>query len=598
MKLAIGNKAENIQVFILLALLVLFHAGNNLIWIGRNRLPNYWGEAVELNRELSVCDILRKDGVAGAKKVFTGELYYYRPVLFSAFVFLSVSVFGKTYPVMSLTTTFFLVILLLVVYAAGAIIGGKKTGVLSAVIVSLYPMVYGFSRANNLEIPLMAWVALSVYIFLLSRRFERLSFSLLFGAALGLGLLLDRLVCLIFTAGIIVYVFCGIAADFLNKESPENNTFRRAVNLASAMLAAFLIAFPYYSAWLPRNFGYVTGRAWGAPELWFGWYYLLGLAFLMSPFFLAVFLAGIVMVFKWENKYKAVLLVWIIVPYVFFSSVRYKEPQFLGPLLPACAIISAAGIMRLKREGLRVCVIAAVILSGLGAFFSPSAETPGGNSGDECWAASGGNPVYRKQRCMEVVYQRKGAMGFSPWGSTQSFIKESRDIFKGFDLTKGIVLVKRPEKGSREFLGFLAGFKGHANSAMGIIDHIPRSSSLSTLSDEGLAFLLRIRNPGSDFSLCNICDPLDKNNNANIDDFFSGRKYDYVFYLTAGHFDFSAGRNSGGMKFKGSDALAASREVLVSRVLNGIRRDLSFHSEVPMSDGSVMYVFKRGEELI
>jgi len=170
-----------------LALITLFHVINNLRWLSTNVVTMGWDRNDHLVRTLSYHNILTQITPASLFKALTWSDYY--PPLVHLVVVAAYKFFGVATDVAAMTNVLYLVLLLLGVYAIGRRLGGETTGLLAALLVSLFPMIFAFSRYLYLDFALTGWVAASVALLLYAERFRRRRLSWLFGLSVGLGLL-------------------------------------------------------------------------------------------------------------------------------------------------------------------------------------------------------------------------------------------------------------------------------------------------------------------------------------------------------------------------------------------------------------------------
>jgi 4-amino-4-deoxy-L-arabinose transferase-like glycosyltransferase len=172
----------------LLALLILFHLVNNLLWRSSNEVVYGMDRMFHLVTSLAYYDILA-DRVS-ASTLFSALTWsdYYPPLVHlvaAAFY----KVFGVSMDVAALSNSLYLVLFLLALYGIGERLGGPWVGLLSAFVVSMFPIVFSMSRYLYIDFALTALVAVNVCLLLRSDRFERKGYALLYGLSLGLGML-------------------------------------------------------------------------------------------------------------------------------------------------------------------------------------------------------------------------------------------------------------------------------------------------------------------------------------------------------------------------------------------------------------------------
>lgn len=173
-----------------LAGLVLFHAVNNWLWLTANVTLLGWDVPGHLGTSFVYNDILHP---LTLKTLFEAVVWHPNrpPLLFLSAVPLY-RLFGVSVDVGTMVNVFYLAVLLGAVYGIGRRLGGRRVGLLAAVVVASFPGIYATSRHFYHELALAAVVSLSVCLLLSSDGFEKRADSLLFGLSFGLGLLTTR----------------------------------------------------------------------------------------------------------------------------------------------------------------------------------------------------------------------------------------------------------------------------------------------------------------------------------------------------------------------------------------------------------------------
>ncbi|MGD2207716.1 MAG: glycosyltransferase family 39 protein, partial [Anaerolineae bacterium] len=175
---------------LLLSGLVLFHGVANWIWLSKNLMTRGWDRIGSLINSLYYYDTLTPLNWQAVFKAMVQDEY--RPPLFGFSMALMYKLFDLSSDVAVMVNIVYLVVLLVAAYGLGARLGGRRMGMLSAVLVSLLPLVFAMSRYSYFEFALAALTLLSIYLLLTSERFQNRRNSLLLGVALGLGALLKR----------------------------------------------------------------------------------------------------------------------------------------------------------------------------------------------------------------------------------------------------------------------------------------------------------------------------------------------------------------------------------------------------------------------
>lgn len=172
----------------LLALLAAFHLANNWLWRAANEVIFGADRMYHLVSSLAYYDIL-KAGVNPASLFEVLTLSGYYPPLVHLTVTVSYALFGVSADVAAMTNSLYLVLFLLAVYGIGERLAGPWIGLASAVLASLFPIVFSMSRYLYIDFALASLVAVNVCLLLRSEGFRRRGYSLLYGLSFGLGML-------------------------------------------------------------------------------------------------------------------------------------------------------------------------------------------------------------------------------------------------------------------------------------------------------------------------------------------------------------------------------------------------------------------------
>jgi 4-amino-4-deoxy-L-arabinose transferase-like glycosyltransferase len=175
-------------VLALLCLLIAFHLLNNWLWTSTNEVVFGFDRMFHQVTSLAYYDILREDvNLSTLFAALTWSDYY--PPLVHLVVAGFYKLFGVSMDVAAMSNSLYLVALLLAVYGLGERLAGPWVGLLSAFIVSTFPMVFSMSRYLYVDFALASMVALNICLLLRSDRFRHKGYSLLYGLSLGLGML-------------------------------------------------------------------------------------------------------------------------------------------------------------------------------------------------------------------------------------------------------------------------------------------------------------------------------------------------------------------------------------------------------------------------
>jgi len=199
----IKKQSEAHKYGIWLGILTLLFMAGQFIWLQYNKLQPYWDES----RHLTIALHYFRFYPITSFSVY-GPLYY----LLSA---ISAFIFGPDRTGFTLVNSFFIPVLLFFTFKMGEALSGKRVGIAAAVLVSLYPLMYGMSRMFMLEFALASVAAMSGYFTLKCLKFKSIYDGVCLGTSFALGMLIKPSYTL-FIVVPIIYLF--IAGMFKNRK--------------------------------------------------------------------------------------------------------------------------------------------------------------------------------------------------------------------------------------------------------------------------------------------------------------------------------------------------------------------------------------------
>ncbi len=386
------RKRELFPLFFLLALLS-FHAVTNYIWLRQDTMVPIF-DAQFHNMRLNMYEVLKNPSMSmlsSVSSIFEIGSFYPPFLPFSAAL---VNIFfGTSLDVSVMTNIFYFALLLFSVYKIGVKIDTPATGLLAALLVSLYPGIVGLSRILLPGFALCALISFSIYSLLYSDTFRNRKYSLLFGISVGAGML-TKWTFVFFLFGPLCYIFMELMKDNSIPINLRRKGIARTVrsflaisklqflNITYSFLITFFIAGAYYLKFSEIkdlfNLGLFQAETTGM--LWYGikniMYYPLGLINIHISFiFFVVFIFALFClgVSKAKIKKRGLLALWIAAPYIIYTFIiPTKDIRYIHGFLPAIALFSAAGLMRIADRKVKTAIVTLVISFGLLQFFDTS----------------------------------------------------------------------------------------------------------------------------------------------------------------------------------------------------------------------------------
>ena len=359
--------------YILLICILALHGAVNFVWLAQDTSPPAWDPSGHLAQSLDYFDILTTGKLGN---VFLESNRYPPLVYITTTPFYLM--FGKSEDVACLSLMPYLAILIFSTYFLGRRMFNRTTGLLSAFLVSTYPVIFGLTRQYFLDLPLTSMAALGVLVLLQSKNLKSPKDFLSIGLIISLGTL-TKIQYIVFLAGPLMVLFID---RLIKEKKKENNILKASVEISLGIVGLALIL----SVWLIPNIGYNSQVISLSLYLLSGdWlqhifseailHYFFALIYQVSfPLFL-FFAAGLCFIARSENKtFSGVLLSWIILPYLFFT-IAMLDYRYTMPFLPAVALLSAYWITDIKKETRKKALILLLFFISVAQFLLLSFES-------------------------------------------------------------------------------------------------------------------------------------------------------------------------------------------------------------------------------
>ena len=386
-KLNDKNVIYDKYIYFLIAAITVFYLINNFIWLNFNVYPYGPDEFSHLLIAQNFYNGIisgRIERLLELFKLSTDAIY---PPLFHFTAALLCFFLGASSISPLIINLLYLLILLFSVYAIGCKLYDRSVGVLATLLISLYPMVFRYSRFFGLDFAQMSMVCLSICFLIYTEYFSNRKFSVLLGISIGLGMLV-KWAFLLFLSGPLA---CVILQAFLRAKK-NLGLCVVFINLLLSLLIGVLISLTWYLPsyaevlirlrmffWsiFPHHCGQLliqkTPVIFGLDR--FFDYFCLLVNGQISLFFFLVFILAVPLFFI--KRFNRVFLIsWYILPYILLSFSLQKEGRFMLSSLPAIALISAAGLRSLYfprfNYFLKHLLYAVILFIGLMQFFDVS----------------------------------------------------------------------------------------------------------------------------------------------------------------------------------------------------------------------------------
>jgi len=332
------------------------------IWVLIDHRPPEWDHANHLERAVDCYRTLRIVADAGPREILEASSFY-PPVVTCA-----AGLLYLVFPIAPLTAQavmmVFLAIAMASIYGLGRRLSDTETGLWASLIFATAPFVV-FSLTNfQLDLPLAAMVALALYALVRSGDFAEARWSLGLGLVCGLGMLTKP--------PFAIYVAPPLLWS-LWRAARGSDRRRRLAWAGAALAIGALLSLPWYG---PRLLGLpmqILSRSFKQAAEQQNPEPLTSAALLYYPRTLPTQLglvaAGLLLWGLWAlRKQRAARpMLWLATlgPFIVFSLIQNKNLRYTLPILPAAALVAAAGLRSLPVVARRWTGAAVVALGAL-----------------------------------------------------------------------------------------------------------------------------------------------------------------------------------------------------------------------------------------
>jgi hypothetical protein len=353
------------------------------VWLWLDRTTVTWDEACRLTDSVSYSRWLWGSEPKDQGPV-TEKILYYPPFvgLLTQLVFPFVG-FNADAAILFSQSLFALILMFSLYGLTNLFCREREAGIIAGFLVLLYPVIFTAARHFLLDLPLTAMSTLAMWLLLRAHRYGARRDFLLLGLALGLGML---------TKGSFAFYLALPTLVVLLTTLRAKASRRVIVHASLAILVALVVAVPWYghkffSGWDRVQYIYTWGAHQDDP-LWTKpsglLFYLLDLIpYELSLVGFLFFLLGAIFFLRAGlDLEKGLVLAWIIAPMIILTPLRYKDPRYAMPYLPAMALITVAGLYELKNKSMRnVATMAFIVLLVVQYYALSFGLLPGHRSG-------------------------------------------------------------------------------------------------------------------------------------------------------------------------------------------------------------------------
>jgi 4-amino-4-deoxy-L-arabinose transferase-like glycosyltransferase len=275
---------------------------------------------------------------------FNGLPYLDKPVFFFAAAATAIKALGPTELAARLPSLVFTLATAVLVIAFGSVRFNRATGLLAGLILITCPLAQAFARIVIFDATMMFWVSLACIALHLSWERNRVLWLIVGWTAAGFAVLTKGPV------GLVLPLLVGIAEAVVRRERIRRLFHPMGIAIFILVVGPWFLAvtlkhpeFPHY-AFVRETFQRVATDKMNrtGPIYYIAAFLVVG----SLPWISLLFLGGRQLLGFWRQRLdtartEVFLLLWILLPLVFFSLSQSKRPGYILPVLPAVALLCA-----------------------------------------------------------------------------------------------------------------------------------------------------------------------------------------------------------------------------------------------------------------
>ena len=230
----------------LIVLLWAVHAISTYLWLSANQFAVGWDRPKHLVSTLIFDRMLRPLNIVTLFEVFSLNIGYYPP-LFPLSVVPLYRTFGVSADVAGMVNVVYMLILLLSLYGIGRRLYNTQVGLFGAFLGAMSPFLFSMAHYTYIDYALTAMITLAVYLLLCTDGFRRPVYSVLFGVAVGLGMLYKWTPALFVSGPLLLVLVRMVRTDLIGANRRSARIFWPWREFIVAVLAGLVLTWLWYT---------------------------------------------------------------------------------------------------------------------------------------------------------------------------------------------------------------------------------------------------------------------------------------------------------------------------------------------------------------
>lgn len=351
---------------LILSGIILFFVSTNLFWFNNDFSPPMWDQSHYLLTSEQLYHTLTSKGVFSFFTAYMNAMETKAPLI-TVLPIPFYLIFGDDYSSALYVNLLFIIVGSVYLYKLVSLVSSKKSALMSVFILNSFPLTFAMSREYLVEYGLMTFVIAWMYYILRLEITGGRKDAYVLGIVMGLGMLMK-------SSFILYIIFPTLFLIVMRTYELKRIPTEWKSNFLIIILMGAVVAGTWYFKNLPKvvYFALYSGfsdvaKNWSMGDLFSlntifkYWVYLInyGVSFYYFALFaialfilflkFAVSIKNIVRCFL-DRKYQYFLMIWLIVPFLFFTFTVNKDYRYTLPFYPALAILMGMTIVKLTTK--------------------------------------------------------------------------------------------------------------------------------------------------------------------------------------------------------------------------------------------------------
>lgn len=253
-----------------------------------------------------------------------------------------------------LVNMFFLLILVLSCYGIGTLLFNKTIGFVNALVLSMTPIIFAYTRIITTDFSLTSMVCFSFYLLFKTNNFQSRFFSICLGIVVGLSQLTRETFFIYFTLPFLYYIY-----QSLKRCNKKEIFYNILITLILSIVITGIVFFNPESFYAYKKYLQLSQLV--NYKTYFHYYITNFHSIFGKWLFISTILIFIFSIVQ-NKKINKILLSWFLTPIIIFSMMQNRAFRFIMPVIPAYFLIVGQGLLNLFESNMKKIFINIILI--------------------------------------------------------------------------------------------------------------------------------------------------------------------------------------------------------------------------------------------